>query len=416
MAITVYFEDVPVCRLTGDPERFLVYDDAWRARPNAFPVSLAMPLSDGAAPAARALPWLANLLPETQLAEIGQIVGVSPQDVLGLLLRIGRDTAGALSIGAPRAPGEHRRAIPDERALVRILDELPQKPFLVAEEGVSMSLAGVQQKLAIVYEGGRFYLPLEGAPSTHILKPDARHLPGSVWNEAFCMTLARLAGLDVADVETGRAGARAYLLVTRYDRVRTPAGWARIHQEDLCQLLGRWPIAKYERGGPLREPGPGIADLFAAVGAYVSPGARLALMDALVVNVLLCNTDAHAKNYSVLIGAGGGARLAPLYDLVCAALYPRVDRLLPQAINGRTDPAELHGFDWRALARAVGLSPARTLDRVKQIAATVEARAQDAAARVAAMPAGDDPILERLVHAVTKRCRRIARQAEVVRG
>ncbi|MCK8781897.1 HipA N-terminal domain-containing protein [Rhizobium sp. NTR19] len=87
------------------------------------------------------MPWLANLLPETHLSEIGQQLKVSPHDVLGLLMRVGRDTAGAFSIGETRREGNNFRIVDDEAALERIIDELPERPSLIGERGVSMSLA-----------------------------------------------------------------------------------------------------------------------------------------------------------------------------------------------------------------------------------------------------------------------------------
>jgi hypothetical protein len=90
------------------------------------------------------------------------------------------------------------RAIPDADALERILNELPARPFLVGEDGVSMSLAGAQEKLPVAVIDGRIAVPTNGAPSTHILKPDNPRLPGSVQNEALCMVLARRIGLNVA--------------------------------------------------------------------------------------------------------------------------------------------------------------------------------------------------------------------------
>ncbi|SCB21824.1 HipA N-terminal domain-containing protein [Rhizobium miluonense] len=216
---TIFYESLPVAHLTFEGEWRLDYDQTWDARHSAFPVSLTMPLRSGPVTADRLLPWLANLLPETHLAEIGQRLKVSPQDIVGLLSHIGRDTAGALSIGNPRKPGIHLQPVPDAAALEHILDELPAKPFLVGERGVSMSLAGVQEKLPVfVDEGGAISIPVDGTPSTHILKPDTKRLAGSVENEAFCLTLARACGLEAAEATIGVAGNRRYLLVKRHDR------------------------------------------------------------------------------------------------------------------------------------------------------------------------------------------------------
>lgn len=408
--ITFFYDRLPVGHLvTGGAWRF-EYDPAWESRRSAFPLSLTMPLRSGPVAPERLLPWLANLLPETHLAEIGLRLKVSPQDVVGLLEHIGRDTAGALSIGQPRAAGLCLQPVPDEAALKRILDELPARPFLVGERGVSMSLAGVQEKLPVfIDDDGAISIPVDGTPSTHIIKPDTARLAGSVENEAFCLSLARACGLEAARASIGTAGRRRYLLVSRYDRFRDEGGvMRRLHQEDLCQLNGRFPAQKYQRaasGGGISLP-----MLFGAVEEFVSPAERAALLDAVIFNVLICNSDSHAKNYSILIGAGGSAKMAPLYDLMCAAIYPQVDQSLPQSIAGKFTAADLHGDDWRALAADVGLSAAATVRRVDELAARVQEVCDDAADQLLQTVADPGRTLERIAHEVRKRCRRIRRQ------
>jgi serine/threonine-protein kinase HipA len=126
-----------------------------------------------------------------------------------------------------------------------LLPELPSKPFLLGEEGVSMSLAGVQSKLAIgIDDSGRICIPTVGSPSTHILKPGAERLQGGVQNEAFCLTLAKRLSLQTVEITTGKAVKRTFLLVKRYDRVGGAGRWRRLHQEDFCQALGKPPSAK----------------------------------------------------------------------------------------------------------------------------------------------------------------------------
>lgn len=406
----IFYETLPVGRLAFTGAWRLDYDPSWEARRSAFPLSLAMPLRSGPVGADRLLPWLANLLPETHLAEIGQRLKVSPQDIVGLLGHIGRDTAGALSLGEPRKAGIHLQPIPDEEALERILDELPAKPFLVGEHGVSMSLAGVQEKLPVfVGEDGRISVPIDGTPSTHIIKPDTERLAGSVENEAFCLALAKASGLQAAEATIGRAGNRRYLLVRRYDRFTDPQQQIRrLHQEDLCQLTGHFPSHKYERSSTGR--GVTLKMMFDAVSDLVSPAERLTLLDAVIFNVVICNSDSHAKNYSILIGAGGSATMAPLYDLMCAAVYRQVDQNLPQAIAGRFVPSELNGNDWKALADAVGLSGASTTRRVKELASRVSDACDDVAGQVSEQ--GGDPtgVLKRITHEIKKRSRRIRQQ------
>ncbi len=409
--ITIFYETFPVGKMTFEGEWRLSYDPSWEARRSAFPVSLTMPMRSGAVGADVLLPWLANLLPETHLAEIGQRLKVSPQDIVGLLGHIGRDTAGALSIGKPRKGGVNLQPIPDGKALERTLNELPAKPFLVGERGVSMSLAGVQEKLPVfVDQGGAISIPVDGTPSTHIIKPDTKRLAGSVENEAFCLALARACGLDAADATIGVAGARRYLLVKRYDRFIDAEGEIRrLHQEDLCQLTGHFPSQKYERSSTTR--GVTLRLMFGAVSDLVSPAERLKLLDAVIFNILICNSDSHAKNYSILIGAGGSAKMAPLYDLMCAAVYRQVDRSLPQGIVGRFNAPDLGNSDWKALAEELGLSGASTVKRVEELAGLVSCASGDIAQQIADIAGDPTRVVERITHNVRKRCRRIQVQA-----
>lgn len=409
---TIYYENWSVAHLSDQDGLSLSYDAEWEKRSSAFPLSLTMPMRAGSYGAERVMPWLANLLPETHLSEIGQQLKVSPQDVIGLLLRVGRDTAGAFSIGEPRREGNNFRIVDDVPALERIIDELPERPFLIGERGVSMSLAGVQDKLPVYidYEG-RIGIPVDGTPSTHILKPDIKRLAGSVTNEAFCMILARLCGLDVAEVTMGRAGTRDYLLVRRYDRVADRQGVTRrIHQEDFCQLLGLFPAEKYEQTGLGRRGGASLPQMFEALARLVSPAERIRLLDAVIFNILICNSDSHAKNYSVLVGASGTARLAPLYDLMCASPYKQVDQSLPQQLAGKRNADELHRKDWRQFAADVGLSPAAVTRRVVELAALVATKADEALEQVQSHPISNRELASSLVFLIRKRCRRIERQ------
>lgn len=411
----IFYETLRVGTLAeAAGEIALTYDPNWLSRRAAFPLSMTMPLRPEAYGAETVLPWLANLLPESHLQQIGQVLRVSPQDVLGVLSQIGRDTAGALSFGFKREGNDSFRVIETEEDLEGVINDLPMKPMLVGERGVSMSLAGAQDKIGVALVDGRIAIPLDGTPSTHILKPDIAAMKASVQNEAFCLTLAGLVGLDAAKVTTGRANARSYVLVTRYDRVATAKGFQRIHQEDLAQTLGVYPRNKYEyapmAGQDDIRSGPGLIELFGSVERNVGPGARLGFLDALIFNTICCNTDAHAKNYSILIGASGSARLAPLYDVLCARIWPHITTTMAQKLGERRIGAEVLGSDWQILARNVGLNPARTLERVDELCAKVAEHAGAARETVAAMPAGGHDLLDRVSFEVTKSAEILRRQ------
>ena len=248
--LPVYFEQRLVGRIDVDRSGpGFTYDPDWAGLRGSSPISMTMPLKADRIGPDVFLPWAANLLPESeQLRTLGQLLGLSRSDVIGLLSAIGGDTAGALSIGKPgRTATVQWRSVETAAELEALIGGLPSKPFLAGEEGVSMSLAGAQTKLAVaIDEVGRISIPMNGSPSTHILKPDVSRLLGSVYNEAFCLTLARRIKLPTPNVTTGRAGQRTYLVVERYDRRYVSGRWRRLHQEDYCQALGRPPSAKYE--------------------------------------------------------------------------------------------------------------------------------------------------------------------------
>ena len=387
-----------------------VYDGDWQMAPGAFPISVRIPLASRVAGPDLVAPWLANLLPEgAALNTAGRWLGIDPRDVVGLIEHIGRDVAGALSIGASRLSETPRYIqIPDEAGIERIIEDLPRRPFLVGEDGVSMSLAGAQEKLTVArLDDGTLAVPADGAPSTHILKPDhEKTLFGSVQNEALCMVLARTIGLRAADVTTGKAGRRSYLLVTRYDREHRGEAWVRLHQEDFCQALGKPPAAKYQRN-QTGVPGPTVKDMFDVVRRHAAGSSIVRLLDAVIFNVLICNTDAHAKNFSLLILGRTRIELAPLYDLMCAAAWESVTTNLAQEIGGSSRGDQITAKHWRRLAEDAGTNATATLRRVGRLIDLVEAQLDKAADQVRAMPAGNHSMLPVFVDTIRRRCRRV---------
>jgi serine/threonine-protein kinase HipA len=421
-SLPVYFEQRLVGTIDVDKSGpGFTYNAEWVALRGAFPISTSMPLKSERIGADTFLPWAANLLPENeQLRTLGQLLGMARSDVIGLLSAIGGDTAGALSIGQPgRTSSVQWRPVGMPEELESIIEDLPNKPFLVGEEGVSMSLAGAQTKLAVaVDESGRICVPMNGSPSTHILKPDSPRLPGGVQNEAFCLTLARRMRIPTPNLSTGLAGERTYLLVKRYDRTDVGGRWRRLHQEDFCQALGVPPSAKYE-SNQTGIRGPGLKDVFEVTRRHMPPTDIVRLLDMVVVNALTCNTDAHAKNFSIMVRAGG-ATLAPMYDAMCGEVWGNVTKNFAQNIGGKTRGDELKGRDWQRFARDCGLNPRQVIDRVGALAKSALAETEAAAAEVAAMPAGPHGILdatrqavERRAHAVLTQLREVADEPAV---
>jgi serine/threonine-protein kinase HipA len=416
--LPVYFEQRRVGTIDIDKNGpGFTYDPSWIELRGAFPISITMPLRSERIAAATFLPWAANLLPESeQLRTLGQLLGMARGDVIGLLSAIGGDTAGALSIGQPgRTASVQWRPIDKPQDLERLIEELPSKPFLVGEEGVSMSLAGVQTKLAVALDQtGCICIPMNGSPSTHILKPDAPRLRGSVQNEAFCLTLARRMKIPTPSVTTGMAGKRTYLLVKRFDRTEVSDRWRRLHQEDYCQALGIPPSAKYE-SNQTGIRGPTLSDLFEVTRRHMPPTEVVRLLDMIVVNVLVCNTDTHAKNYSIMI-RGNGASLAPMYDIMCGEVWDSVTKNLAQKIAGKSRGDHLNGRDWQLFALECGLNPKQVLERVGALAKAVIYEAGVAQSEVAAMPAGGHATLDQTRQAVERRARTLLAQLQEFGG
>jgi serine/threonine-protein kinase HipA len=412
--LPVYFEQRLVGTIDVDKSGpSFSYEPDWIGLRGAFPISTTMPFQSERITSDTFLPWAANLLPESeQLRTLGQILGMARSDVIGLLSAIGGDTAGALSFNHPgRTSSVLWRPVGKPEDLERIIEQLPNKPFLVGEEGVSMSLAGVQAKLAVaVDESGGICIPMNGSPSTHILKPDSPRLWGGVQNEAFCLTLARRMKIPTPDVTTGKAGKRTYLLVKRYDRTGESGRWRRLHQEDYCQALGKPPSAKYE-SNQTGVSGPSLKDLFDATRRHMPPTDVVRLLDMAAFNVLACNTDAHAKNYSIIIRAGGST-LAPLYDVMCGEVWENVTKNLAQKIAGKNRGDHLKGRHWQRFARDCGLNPKQVIDRVGALAKSAIAEAKAAATEVAAMPAGTHAILDQTRDAVERRARTLLAQLQ----
>lgn len=412
MDLPILFDERLVATITADATRTeLVYSQAWRDAGDRFAISLAMPIREQPYSAGLVLPWLMNLLPEGEpLRAMMRVLGTASEDVLGLIIATGNDLAGALTIAPqsfPAPPGY--REIPDGETLERILTDLPARPFLVDEEGVSMSLAGAQDKLPVALRGDELAIPVNGAASTLILKPDNPRLIDSVQNEALCMVLAHRVGLDVAPVITGRAGARSYLLVTRYDRREEGNVVHRLHQEDFCQALGRPPGAKYEfnRTG---THGPSLAEMFAVVRQHMTGRDITRLLDAAIFNIAIGNVDSHAKNYSVLLEPAG-ARLAPLYDLMSGLAWDGITQNHAQEVGGQRRGRYIYERHWRRMAEAAGLGGRGTVQRVEQVTARILRELPAAAEAVAAMPAGAGVMLDIFVKEMTERAAEVRAHA-----
>jgi len=396
------------------------YDDEYRVAQSATPLSVSMPTAIRSHSDAQIGPWLWGLLPDNQavLERWARDFHTSASSPFSLLATpVGHDCAGAVRFAAPDGLGEiidNPGAVTwltDEQVAQRLRDlRKDTTAWLGRDFTGQFSLAGAQAKTALLYEDGRWGVPSGSAATSHILKPAVAGLDDHDLNEHLCLDAAGRAGLVVARTRVARFGEESAIVVDRYDRRRVGERLVRVHQEDTAQALGVHPARKYQNEG-----GPGPREL-ARLLREVMPGgvaddAVWRFLDALAWNWLIAGTDAHAKNYSLLL-AGREVRLAPLYDVASALPYGVHERKLRFAmkIGGDYRVHPCHNT-WEAAARELGVDPDAAVDRVL----TLAERAPDAfaeAATAAEVVALDRPLPARLVGLVSERaelCKAILR-------
>jgi serine/threonine-protein kinase HipA len=358
---------------------WFAYAADWLADARAVPLSRSLPLRAEPYERNQCRPFFAGLLPEDEGRElIARRFGISGRNDFALLEKIGGECAGAVSLMPPgEVPPEvgAYHEIP-EHELARLLGLLPQRPLLAGEEGIRLSLAGAQAKLAVAIRGENFQIPLGAAPSTHILKPASPLFEGLVENEHFCMILAARVGLSVAGASIGKAGAIPFLQVVRYDRRRLADGTLeRLHQEDFCQAMGIPPELKYQQEG-----GPNLKKCFDLIrSASTAPGLDvLRLFDAVIFNYLIGNHDAHGKNFSLLYDESS-VRLAPLYDLVCTQAWENLASTMAMKIGDARKPERVFAANWRKFFKDAGLGEATAEKRLQSLAKTTVAALRELA-------------------------------------
>lgn len=408
-SLNVYLRETKVGFLRLDTQRRFVfqYNQDWLESDRAFPLSLQLPLQPEKFGDNQARPFFANLLPESELRRvIAKKLGLSVQNDFALLEAVGGECAGAVSLISDNvqlnANPEYR--LLTDRELDTIIDEMPHRPMLAGEEGMRLSLAGAQHKLPVYFDGRRISLPMGGAPSNHILKPPIQNIPDSVENETFCMKLAKQLDLPVPNVQILQKTQPLYL-IDRYDRRTNKEGEIhRIHQEDFCQALGVPPDAKYEAEG-----GPGLAACFKILRDYsIQPVADInVLLDWVIFNFLIGNSDAHAKNISLLLSENG-PRLAPFYDLLCTAIYPQLAERMAMKIDKENRPDWIIERKWQAFAEEIGINYRLVKNKLNDLSGTI----LDAAVEVIDQLQGQYGVCEvygRITDVMSARCNKIQR-------
>jgi serine/threonine-protein kinase HipA len=409
--------------LSGSRLYRLRYTDAWMGEPTAYPVSLALPL---AAPEHDGLPvrhWLRGLLPdnEARLQEIEREFGISRDDPYAMLAHVGEDCVGAVQFATPERAAELARG--DAAGGVKWLDDGQVEALLrdvaartapdlrVAQTG-QFSLPGALSKVALVHdaESDRWGLPSGQRASTHILKPPMPGIANHNANEHFCLRLAAASGLAAASSRIVRFGGQEAIAVERYDRWTDARGEVRrLHQEDMSQALGLDPALRYAGEGTA-----GIREIVRLLRDYALPEDVGAFVQGVAYAWITAGTDAHLRNFSLLIEPGENCALAPLYDVSSALGLVRNNRQrrdlrLAMAIGGAT---RLDEIDRAAWLREVDRSrlPQWLVDDVAELAVRLAHEAPTVAERLIDEEELDDRFLRRLARDVAARANGCAAQ------
>jgi serine/threonine-protein kinase HipA len=304
------------------------YADAWLAWDYRLPVSLSLPLREDRYIGDPVLAVFDNLIPDNvQIRRtVAERVGAEGTDAFSMLAALGRDCVGALQFlhdgQEPGAAGIIEAKSLSEKDIADLLANLARNPLgMDSDDDFRISIAGAQEKTALLRHRGRWCKPVGTTPTTHIFKPQIGELPNgidlsnSVENEYLCLELARAFGLPTAKAEMASFGKKRVLIVERFDRlVAEDKRILRLPQEDMCQALSIPWTQKYESEG-----GPGVQPILKLLAGSDDPQSdRSNFLKAIIVFWLLAATDGHGKNFSVFLEPGGGFRMTPLYDIVSA--------------------------------------------------------------------------------------------------
>jgi serine/threonine-protein kinase HipA len=362
----------------------LQYEPEWLDSPAGRPLSLSLPFTPGNVPHRGLVVsnFFDNLLPDSDAIRrrIRSKFQTGSTAAFELLGAIGRDCVGAVQLMPPghdptgfdRMQAEALTDRDVERVIEASLSDRPM-PGQLESDDFRISIAGAQEKTALLFYRRKWCRPLGATPTTHIFKLPLglvghlqMDLRESVENEWLCLRLMRAFGLETASAEMRTFGKQKVLVVERFDRAYQDNRWiARLPQEDFCQALGKPGSRRYESDG-----GPGMRDILRVLDTSSRPEAdKRAFVKAQIIFWMLAAIDGHAKNYSIFHERGGGYRLTPFYDVLSA--WPIIGRdanhlqrkkarmaMAVRSKNAHWRLDEIQPQHWNAVTRFAGLGDA----------------------------------------------------------
>lgn len=371
---------------TRDASHWLTYDDSWTTSDRARSLSLSLPLGATEIKGEAVRNYFDNLLPDSEQIRqrLRRRYKTASTEVVDLLEAIGRDCVGAVQLlpeGVTPQGWDSIAGQPlSDHDVAQILEGVtsdgssdPQTPGGLDRRPFRISIAGAQEKTALLQRDGRWFLPMGATPTTHIFKLPLGLIGGSrrvdasdsVQNEWLCSRILNALGLPVANTAMAEFEGHRVLVVERFDRQWDASRqWiARIPQEDFCQALGLPPDKKYEQDG-----GPGIERCLSVLRhSRATEDVGIFLLTQLAF-YLLAATDGHAKNFSIFLNAGDSYEMTPLYDVISMWPYHgdgqgRLryrDAVLAMALRSKNAHYHLNTIQarhWRGLALGNGGAP-----------------------------------------------------------
>jgi serine/threonine-protein kinase HipA len=393
---------------TRDGER-LTYVQSWIDDEQGRPLSLSLPFTAGNQPYRGKVvsDYFDNLLPDSRqirerIARRYKTDGASPFELLEML---GRDCVGAVQMLPPEETPVDLKSIQarsmSEAWIARLLREVTSPPLLGQQESIDdlrLSIAGAQEKTALLSHGGQWLLPERSTPTTHIFKLPLglvgnmqADMRTSVENEWLCSKIVNAYGLPIASCEICTFEDQKVLVVERFDRkLSSDSNWIlRLPQEDMCQATGTPPGSKYESDG-----GPGIQSIMEILaGSERAEVDRRNFFMTQIVFWLLAATDGHAKNFSIAHRPANQYQSTPLYDVLSAHPIIGTGRnkfsahrvTLAMAVRGKNVHyliKEIQRRHWIAQAQRVGLTPADADDMITTLTHRTETVVKQVAAQL----------------------------------
>lgn len=348
------------------------YSESWLNNPDAYPISIKLNLEKKIFEDFECKSFFSGLLPEDLIKEkIAKKLKISEDNNFSLLEILGGDCAGAISLESflkKKNSATHEPKLIEESDLKKILLRLEEEPLLTSE-GIRLSLAGAQNKIALLKKKNKFYIPGSNEITTHIIKPNIRKFKDTVFNEFICMSLAKLCNLDVAHVDIGFTEDLPYLIIQRFDRVKFGNGkLKRVHQEDFCQALGISPEKKYQKEG-----GPSIKSCANLIDQVTNkPGLdKIKFLEIVIFNFLIGNNDAHGKNFSLALDTRS-IKLTSFYDLLSTEIYPQLNQEMAMKFGKHYLAIKLNKHDLSQLSEDLSIKPQLIQSKIIDLGNTIK--------------------------------------------